>query len=131
MTGGAEGYIGADHDLVTNEDLPIVHQHQIEIGIEVFSNMNMLTVGHMHRRLEEEPFAAATQNVSHDRLSACVLSGMGIIILEHHFLAVIPLFLELSFLLDINGIGMTMFIEQHTADNSVTQMHTVVRVCFF
>ena len=31
-----------------------------------------------------------------------------LVVLEDHFLAVIPLLLELSFLLDIGGIGMAM-----------------------
>ena len=35
-------------------------------------------------------------------------------------IAVIPLLLELSFLLDIGGIGMAMFIEQYTIIDSVT-----------
>ena len=43
-----------------------------------------------------------------------------LVVLEDHFLAVIPLLLELSFLLDIGGIGMAMFIEQHTIIASVT-----------
>ena len=97
MSGGAEGRIGADHDLISNKDFSIIYQHQIEIGIEVFSDMHMLTVGHMHRRLKEEPLAAASQNTLHDCLTACILSGMGIVVLEDHFLTVIPLLLELSF----------------------------------
>lgn len=32
----------------------------------------------------------------------------------------VTLFLELSFLLDINRIGMAVFIEQHTIIDSVT-----------
>ena len=120
MSGGAEGHIGANHDLIANEDLTVIHQHQIEVGLEVFSNMYMLPVGHMYRRLEEKPFTAASQNALHDRLTACILSRMGVIVLEHHFLAVIPLILELSFLLNINRIGMTVLIKQHTAVDSVT-----------
>ena len=120
MSGGAEGHIGSNHDLVTNEDLPIIHQHQIEVGVEVFSNMHMLPVGHMHRRLEEKPFTTASQNAFHNRLSESILSGMGVIVFKHDFLAIVVLFLELSFLLDINRIGMAVLVKQHAAVDSVT-----------
>ena len=119
MSGGAEGHIGADRDLIANEGFSIIYQHQIEIGIEVFSDMHMVSVVHMYRRFKEV-LTATAQKVSRDLLSAYILPGMGIVVLEDHFLTVIPLLLELSFLLDIDGIGMAMFIEQHTIIDSVT-----------
>ena len=82
--------------------------------------MHMVSVGHMYRRFKEEVLTATAQKASHDLLSAYILSGMGIVVLEDHFLAVIPLLLEQSVLLDIGGIGMAMFIEQHTIIDSVT-----------
>ena len=120
MTGGTERHVGADHHLIPNENLSVIHQHQIEIGVETLANVDMIAIGHMHRRFEEEVLAAAAQNTFHDGLTVCILFGMGIVILEHHFLAVIPLLLELFFLPDVDRVGMTMLVEQHAAVDSVT-----------
>ena len=54
VSGGAECHIGANHDLVADEDLTVIHQHQIEIGVEILTDMDMLTIGHMNRRLKKE-----------------------------------------------------------------------------
>ena len=82
--------------------------------------MDMLAVGHMNRRLEEKILTAASQNAFHHSLAVFILSGVGVVIFKHYFLAVVPLFLELLFLLNINGIGMAMLIEKHAAVDSVT-----------
>ena len=81
--------------------------------------MHMVSVGHMYRRFKEEVLTATAQKASHDLLSAYILSGMGIVVLEDHFLAVIPLLLELLLLLDVDGIGMAMLVEDHAAVDSV------------
>ena len=44
---------------------------------------------------------------------------MGVIVFKHDFLAIVTLFLELSFLLDINMIGMAVLVKQHAAVDSV------------
>ena len=120
VSGGAECHIGANHDLVADEDLTVIHQHQIEIGVEILTDMDMLAVGHMNRRLKKEMIAAASKDALHNGLALFILSGVGVVIFEHYFLAVVPLFLELLFLLNINGIGMAMLIEKHAAVDSVT-----------
>ena len=33
MTGGTDGYIGTDHDLIANIHIHIIYDDQIEIGI--------------------------------------------------------------------------------------------------
>ena len=119
VSGGAECHIGANHDLVADEDLTVIHQHQIEIGVEILTDMDMLAVGHVHGRLEEKILAAASQNALHHSLSVLTLPGMGVVIFKHCFLAMVPLLLELLFLLNVDGIGVTMFIEDHAAVDSV------------
>ena len=66
MASRTQGYIGTDHNFVTNKDLAVVYQYQIEIGVEILTNMNVVTIGHMYRRLKEEPFTTASQNALHD-----------------------------------------------------------------
>ena len=119
VSGGAECHIGANHDLVADEDLTVIHQHQIEIGVEILADMDMLAVGHVHGRLEEKALTVASQNALHHGLAALILPGMGVVVFKHHFLAVVPLLLELLFLLNVDGIGVAMFIEDHAAVDSV------------
>ena len=120
MSSGAERHVRTDHDLVTNKDLPVINQNKIEIGIEVLTNMDMIAIRHMYRRFKEKPLSAAAKNAFHNSLTMCILSGMGIVVLKHHFLAVIPFFLQLFLLININRICVAMFIKQHTAVDSVT-----------
>ena len=119
VSGGTERHIGANHDLVADEDLTVIHQHQIEIGVEILTDMDMLAVGHMNRRLKKEMIAAASKDALHNGLAVLILPGMGVVVFKHHFLAVVPLLLELLFLLNVDGICVAMFIEDHAAVDSV------------
>ena len=109
----------ANDRIVADEDLTVIHQHQIEIGVEILADMDMLAVGHVHGRLEEKALTVASQNALHHGLAALILPGMGVVVFKHHFLAVVPLLLELLFLLNVDGIGVAMFIEDHAAVDSV------------
>ena len=52
-------------------------------------------------------------------LALFIISGVGVVIFKHYFLAVVPLLLELLFLLNVDGIGVAMLIEEHAAVDSV------------
>ena len=61
MAGGGDGHIGADHYPVSNVNIHIIHNHQIEIRVEMLSQMNVGAIGHMYRIFNEYMISAVAQ----------------------------------------------------------------------
>ena len=62
MTGGTDGYIGTYHDLLANIHIHIIYDDQIEIGIKLIPQMNMITVRHMYRTFNKHTVRTMPEN---------------------------------------------------------------------
>ena len=119
MTGGTDGYIGTDHDLIANIHIHIIYDDQIEIGIKLIPQMNMITVRHMYRTFNKHTVRTMPENPFQNFFFLHILARTGVVIVKHHFFAVTSLRFQFLFLFDIDRICMSMFIKSHPVFDSI------------
>ena len=90
---GADGDVGAEHDAVAHIDVGVVHQRQVEVGVDVFAEMHVLPrpVG-VQRRLDVAALADLGKHLFQQLLALFLLGGAGgveiILQLQHLLLGV-------------------------------------------
>ena len=66
MAGGHERDVGADHGVGADEDLTIVHQRQVEVGVATLTPIGIAAPVRIHRAFEVQPLPHSAEARLHE-----------------------------------------------------------------
>jgi hypothetical protein len=86
--------IGSNLHIVPIADIPIINQHQVEIGVEALPDMDMLSIGHVHGRFYPNGAPATAQQLLQQIPSFRTFTWPGEIVVIDQLFAPLPLFIK-------------------------------------
>ena len=124
MAGGGDDDVGREHDVIADSALSVVHDGQVEVGVDVIAHVGVAAVGEVDRRLHPDGLAAAAQQMGQQLVLALHIHRAGVVVVKADFLGDLALLLNhlligLIFLgsmaeFDIDLAGLHLFLEAHT-----------------
>ena len=63
MSGRRNRHVGSHHHIVTNVNVSVINQDEIEVGIESVADVDVLAVSHVHGRFYPDGVSAAPQQL--------------------------------------------------------------------
>jgi hypothetical protein len=85
---------GSNHHIVPNSDIPIINQHQVEIGVEALPDMDMLSTGHVHGRFYPNGAPATAQQLLQQIPSFRTFTWPGEVVVIDQLFAPLPLVIK-------------------------------------
>ena len=123
MAGGGDDDVGREHDVAADMALPVVHNGQVEVGVDVIAHVRVAAVGEVNRRLHPDGLAAGAQQPVQQLVLALQVHRAGVVVVKADFLGDLALLFDhlligLVFLgsmaeFDIDLAGLHLFPEAH------------------
>ena len=125
MAGGGDDDVGREHDVIADMALAVVHNGQIEIGVDVIAHMGVAAVGEVNRCLHPDGLAAGAQQPVQQLVLALYVHRTGVVVVKADFLG------DLALLFDHLLVGLIFLRSMAEFDNLLNYIKANVRTSIY